>query len=220
MTKPCVKCGSINRGKNGACKDCAKEYRKATSAHRKQYADEYNKKYEALNRDRLIEQKRNRYANNREELQAKARQYYAENRESRIAYSHEHAIKNKESVLATQLKYRQQNYEKRREYSKEYSKNNKEKMMNYNIKRARVVKEGTISEGLFTLLLQEQDMKCPGCLSELLGVVHMDHYLPLKLGGRHEDSNIQLLCAPCNLKKNAKYPERWLKEILNSCDLV
>ena len=30
--------------------------------------------------------------------------------------------------------------------------------------------------------------------------------MPLALGGKHEDENLQLLCATCNLSKGAKHP--------------
>lgn len=213
MTKPCIKCGSINRGKNGACKDCAKVYRQLTSERRKQYADRYNKEYSEKNRDRLIEYKRNRYSENRLDLQAKAREYYAKNREKRIEYSRSYQVANKSLSDAAQSKYRDANKERRNAYHEVYRKANRERMINYVVRRSRVVKEGSISSGLFTVLLQEQGAQCPGCLRPLGDDAHMDHYLPLKLGGKHDDTNIQLLCSSCNLKKHAKHPLRWLEEI-------
>jgi hypothetical protein len=45
---------------------------------------------------------------------------------------------------------------------------------------------------------------------------HLDHVLPLALGGRDDMTNWQALCGPCNLRKGATYadyrpnpPERW-----------
>lgn len=213
MIKVCVKCGSTNRGKNGACKDCAKEYRKLTSDYRKQYADKYNKEYLEKNRDRINQYKSDRYIENKSELQAKSREYYDKNKQDRIDYATIYRVENKSKVEDSQRKYRDANRERRNAYHSEYRKINREKMINYVVKRSRIVKEGTITVGLFTLLLREQGGNCPGCLNPLQSNTHMDHYLPLKLGGKHEDSNIQLLCAACNLKKNAKHPERWLEEI-------
>ena len=38
------------------------------------------------------------------------------------------------------------------------------------------------------------------------GSGHLDHILPLALGGRHDDDNLQLLCGTCNMRKGARDP--------------
>jgi 5-methylcytosine-specific restriction endonuclease McrA len=42
--------------------------------------------------------------------------------------------------------------------------------------------------------------------------LELDHIMPLALGGRHEISNIQLLCRPCNRGKAKKHPDVWARE--------
>lgn len=51
-----------------------------------------------------------------------------------------------------------------------------------------------------------QKWKCPVCFSNLKSNYHVDHINPLKNGGKHEPSNIQILCKSCNLRKAAKDP--------------
>src|SRR6266481_7722962 len=61
------------------------------------------------------------------------------------------------------------------------------------------------------LLAERQNWTCPGWKTPC-GVVidlnsrdrHVDHYIPVKLGGANETSNLQILCKSCNLKKGAK----------------
>jgi 5-methylcytosine-specific restriction endonuclease McrA len=56
--------------------------------------------------------------------------------------------------------------------------------------------------GLFTA----QKGKCAVCAERLKAGYHIDHIVPLALGGPHSDENIQLLCPSCNTSKGAKHP--------------
>jgi len=42
---------------------------------------------------------------------------------------------------------------------------------------------------------------------------HADHVMPLKLGGLHCISNLVIACKSCNLRKNTKHPDVWMKII-------
>lgn len=47
--------------------------------------------------------------------------------------------------------------------------------------------------------------KCRACGSEPgADHLHIDHIVPISAGGPHEVSNMQVLCAPCNLTKGNK----------------
>ena len=49
--------------------------------------------------------------------------------------------------------------------------------------------------------------KCAYCKTLLSRIKeHVDHIMPIALGGTNNRSNIQLLCAPCNLQKHARHP--------------
>lgn len=46
----------------------------------------------------------------------------------------------------------------------------------------------------------------PWCRVSIKDKYHIDHIVALARGGSNDRRNIQLLCPPCNLKKNAKHP--------------
>ena len=59
-----------------------------------------------------------------------------------------------------------------------------------------------------------QDQRCanPYCGESLVVLYHLDHIVPVASGGTSEDSNLQLLCPTCNMRKGAKDYEEWLEE--------
>jgi hypothetical protein len=48
---------------------------------------------------------------------------------------------------------------------------------------------------------------CEHCGS-CVGPYHVDHVIPLRLGGRDEITNLQVLCPDCNLRKGARLDSR------------
>jgi 5-methylcytosine-specific restriction endonuclease McrA len=52
----------------------------------------------------------------------------------------------------------------------------------------------------------EQDGKCACCGTPLSADHHIDHIMPLVLGGSNWPDNLQALCEFCNISKNAKHP--------------
>lgn len=55
-------------------------------------------------------------------------------------------------------------------------------------------------------LMQAQRGRCAICRQKLGKDTHIDHVIPLKLGGPNRRSNLQLTCPPCNLTKGARHP--------------
>ncbi len=89
-----------------------------------------------------------------------------------------------------------------------YSKLNKHKRrINEENRRSRIKESGGIlSKDISSKLYKLQKGKCACCGIDLNQKYHLDHILPLALGGMNVDSNIQLLSPRCNLKKGKKNP--------------
>lgn len=70
---------------------------------------------------------------------------------------------------------------------------------------------GVLSMGLADRLMDVQQGICPCCNLPLDGKYHLDHWMPLALGGSNTDDNIRLLHPRCNLKKGSKHPEDYMR---------
>lgn len=81
--------------------------------------------------------------------------------------------------------------------------------------RRKAVREGKVSFDIVDRLLEKQDYECAHSLwwckaDFLFERFHVDHIMPLALGGKHEDNNLQLLCTACNLAKGPKHPDDFI----------
>lgn len=79
-------------------------------------------------------------------------------------------------------------------------------------KAQRRAAEGIFSKNDIERILALQKGKCAECSVVLSGKYHIDHIMPIALGGTNWPKNLQCLCAPCNLKKNAKHPLDWARQ--------
>ena len=65
---------------------------------------------------------------------------------------------------------------------------------------------GKLSSNVVTELLVAQEGKCVYCGCDILDSRHIDHIVPLALGGSNTDDNIQLTCPKCNIDKGDTHP--------------
>ena len=72
---------------------------------------------------------------------------------------------------------------------------------------------GRLPRGTIKRIGELQRWLCPACQVDILSGYHMDHIVALANGGKHEPTNIQLLCGPCNLRKAAKDPIEFMQEM-------
>ena len=95
-----------------------------------------------------------------------------------------------------------------------WKKANPEKVREQTItRRARISgADGRLPRGTISSLLLKQRAKCACCKSSIKTGYHVDHIMPLARGGKHEASNLQLLCPPCNMSKNAKHPIDFMQQ--------
>lgn len=57
-----------------------------------------------------------------------------------------------------------------------------------------------------------QKYKCAECGVSTKKKRHVDHIMPLKLGGSNGKENLQILCPRCNQRKNDLHPVDWAKK--------
>lgn len=62
----------------------------------------------------------------------------------------------------------------------------------------------------YIISLKTSPQACNWCSKAMpSGAEHVDHVIPLVLGGAHTPSNLVAACAPCNLSKGAQHPDNW-----------
>lgn len=74
---------------------------------------------------------------------------------------------------------------------------------NKKIQRKPVVRRKAIPKAVRRYLLDMSGSQCANCGNTCCSP-HIDHKLPVALGGSDDIDNLQVLCASCNLHKGAK----------------
>jgi len=169
----------------------------------------------AIDPDRNNKRAKEWRAKNLERARAAGRQRAARDSEKNSKRAREWRAENLEYARETCLEWRSENLEYAREYSRKAYAANKFRHREYRAKRRTRIKAqlGVVSPNIINTLFREQHGFChnPYCMADLVFVksFHLDHIMPLALGGMHEDANLQLLCSGCNLSKGAKHPDEW-----------
>ena len=102
--------------------------------------------------------------------------------------------------------YYQENKEKISISKKIYRQNNIEKTLIRNRNRKNKIrtlsKNSDITNDYLRRLLKGS-IKCPLCEKEYKDKSdkHIDHIIPIGVGGKHRKSNIRIICAKCNLSR-------------------
>lgn len=134
--------------------------------------------------------------------------YYAANADKVRAPSSAWAKANPDKVRAANTAYRAANTEKVRATKAAYRSANPEAKRIYDHNRIARKREagGKLSKCLADKLFKLQRGKCACCKQPLGTDYHLDHIMPIALGGTNTDDNIQLLRATCNRQKHAAHP--------------
>lgn len=124
---------------------------------------------------------------------ARANDWYKANRERAAATRSAYYVANAEAVRLMQRRWCAANSERAAALKR--------------LRRARVSgAEGWhTAEDIRRIRLVQKD-RCAVCRMALRGKGHVDHIIPIVLGGSNWPKNLQLLCAQCNMKKNRKHP--------------
>ena len=149
------------------------------------------------------------YAANPEKARAaNAARRSANPEKARAAHAAWYAANHKK-VRAASAAWRAANPEAVRAASAAWSAANPEakRTHNQNRRARKLAAGGQLPQGLAEKLLKLQRGTCACGCKQLLGDdYHLDHIMPLALGGSNTDDNIQLLRSRCNQQKNASHP--------------
>ena len=158
---------------------------------KEQYA-EAGAKWRAENADKMREYQRKYRENKPERVKASMEKHYAANRDR---------------ILARSKAY----YEKAKVESPEKLRLQRA-VVEQNRRAAKQSTGGKLKYGTITRLKALQRNKCACCRDSLDGGYHIDHIMPLAMGGEHTAENVQLLCQTCNLTKSAKHPVDFMQQ--------
>lgn len=169
------------------------------------------------------------HAANREAINAKKKAYMAANPGIRKEKSRAYYYANHAEQKAKRDLWRSENLERLRLATSAWRANNPEKqkasedawraanpgigrVIASNRRFRKQANGGELSKDIGLKLLALQDGKC-ACCGEVLGDdYHLDHIMPLVLGGRNSDENMQLLTPLCNLRKGAMHPDEYMRK--------
>lgn len=206
-----------------------KAYREANKSARA----EYFRAYHLANKDSISAKHKANYAKNKPAIAARHLAYRLANPEKTRARALAYSESNRVAINTAQAAYRAANRaaiaEKRRlaysiepsrfhAYAKKWAAKNPESTLAYwSTNRAkRDGAEGAHTGHDIKALFASQRGACPNCQALLIkrgaGKYHLDHILPIALGGSNWPSNLQLLCPPCNMSKGAKHPDVWMTD--------
>lgn len=112
-------------------------------------------------------------------------------------------------------KYRERNPNAQSEADKRFYQNHKEHFR-IKAKLQRLKRGGIVTQRhakWIKRLLKLQRGLCAYCRCDISKGFHVDHIMPVALGGDSDPSNLQLTCATCNQRKAAKDPFDFAKEV-------
>lgn len=184
----CLTCNTSDRYKDGKCKNCVRLRVQA---------------YQKKNEDKVKIWRKGFKTRHKENISIQTKEYYAKNKEKIAKY---HAERRNDPAIKEAL----------RSYKKQWKQNNPDivSIQQHNRRSKIRAIDGTLSKNIRSVLWDIQKGRCVYCNIDLNEVtVHVDHIMPLALGGTNTDDNVQLTCAPCNYKKHYKHPDIFRKLI-------
>ena len=118
-------------------------------------------------------------------------------------------FRNIEQRKAAQLSYREKNRQRIRDVGRAFRAANPElaKAISLNARhKRRAAAVGGMTGPELAAWKRAAPKVCYWCGAKCAKAFHIDHYVPLSKGGKHEASNLVVACPPCNAKKRAKDP--------------
>jgi hypothetical protein len=156
----------------------------------------------------IVQYRAEYYAENADSIRAASAAWYRKNTARSATRKAVWVSENSAQARLSMHAWRAKNVDKEKAYAAQYRAANLEphRLQEQNRRAKKRLDGGTLTVGLIAKLFELQKGKCPCCKRPLGKDYHLDHKMPIALGGRHVDDNMQLLRATCNMQKNAKHP--------------
>jgi 5-methylcytosine-specific restriction endonuclease McrA len=189
---------------NRTCVDCACVHAKTRYNTNTDRLRKKSREYHLENRDKIISKMRAYYHDNIDDAKIRHRKWLAENQDKVRNYR----VANRDALQAARRARYAANPEQERLANLRWSAANPEAQRIFkHTRRARERNAG----GVWTAedidrIGRAQKGKCASCGKRIKKHFHVDHIQPLAKGGTNWPNNLQLLCPPCNLSKNARDP--------------
>lgn len=231
--KICNKCSAEFNGIR--CNAC----RRAKYAEDPSIRSNQNKAWAQANKDKVKSAQASYFAKNKERIKKRSAIWREKNKDRILLVQAEYVRNNKDKCNLANKKYKQQNREKVLLANKAYRQENKHKTRKYQLankerldavrkawkvanpnagrivshnRRARIKQNGgRLSNNIVAILHDLQKGKCAICKQALGDKYHVDHIMPIKLGGTNTNGNTQLLHDKCNLMKGATHPVEFMQ---------
>ena len=163
-----------------------------------------NRAYQKANKEKINARHRAYHEANKEKLNACHRVYHEANKEKISAHQRAYHEANKEKINACSRAYHEANKEKLNACSRAYYEANKDKFLAKDAKR-RALKVPALLPTTDDKLIQNLYKQRELMSKKHNEVYHVDHIIPLSIGGAHHQDNLRIITAKENLKKHDEY---------------
>lgn len=220
LTKRCSQCGVAQsveqfswngKWRAGQCKACRAAYYKQWREEKRAYKRAYDKAYYDANRGTILAGRAVYREQNATVLKERDREFRRLHAEKIAADKREYRKRNRKRLAAKDRRYRQENPELLRASARahyERVRKTPEAQKRYRLavarRRARIL--GAFVEDVAREVVFERDAGLCGICGAPVDAEdwHLDHVVPLALGGTHEYSNVQVAHPRCNMSKGAR----------------
>lgn len=191
---------------DGRCRPCRKIYMKKLRADEAGKIKASKRAWNLLNAEKVKAQNSER-----------CKKWRANNREKSKQRAYEWAKANPEKTAEAKSRWMQSNRKKHNINVSAWSKRNRpaKRIHWQNYKARKLAAGGTFTKQDIKEIFNHQNGVCAICRVDISLFYHIDHIMPLSLGGSNGKENIQLLCPPCNLHKGAKHPDEYMSKLKN-----
>lgn len=199
-------CEKTNSGVSKVCTMCGEEKPASLEFFYKNNKGRLNlssrckecmKQWKRDNRDKVRASGRRYYEKHKDRI----KQYRNENKSAKSEYDKRYRAKNRDRLSEYRSQYYRDNKKRLNDYRKEHYENNKQDYIANSAKR-KADKRNQTPDFANLKLIAAIYKNCPEGY-------HVDHMIPLSMGGLHHESNLCYLPASINMAKGDKYIEEF-----------